>query len=91
MSAVSQQGTVSLRGDGKTVGSVEDRLSSAQDRLSEVDGSCSLASFFIRTGKLTVDKTKSSLVQAGSQRIRVDKSAIMSVLVYVLIGGTYWA
>jgi hypothetical protein len=33
----------SLRGNGKTVGGIEDRLSSAQDRLSEVDGSCSLA------------------------------------------------
>jgi len=72
----------SLRGDSKTVGSVEDRLSSAQDRLSEVDGSCTLAPFFTRTGKLTVDKTKSSLVQASSQGVRVDKSAEMSILVY---------
>ena len=81
----------SLRGDSKTVGSVEDRLSSAQDRLSEVDGSCSLASLFTHVGKLTVNKTKSSLVQAGSQGVRVDKSAIMSVLVHVVRGGTYWA
>jgi hypothetical protein len=35
----------SLRSNGKTVGSVEDRLSSAQDRLSEVNGSYSSALF----------------------------------------------
>jgi hypothetical protein len=75
---------MSLRGNGKTIGGVEDRLGSAQDRLSEVDGSCSLASSHKRMRKLTVNKTKSSLVQVGSQGVRVDKSAIMSVLVYVV-------
>ena len=81
----------SLRGNSKTISSVDDRLSSAQDRLSEVDGSCSLASSSKVLEELTVNKTKSSLVQAGSQGVRVDKSAIMSVLVHVVRGGTYWA
>jgi hypothetical protein len=70
------QKTVSLRGNGKTVGSIEDRLSSAQDWLSEVDRSCLLASSPKRVAELTVNKAKSSLVQAGSQGVRVDKSAI---------------
>jgi hypothetical protein len=67
---------MSLRGNGKTIGGVEDRLGSAQDRLSEVNGSWSLASSPKRVAELTVDKTKSSLVQVGSQGVRVDESAI---------------
>jgi len=76
-----RQEELSLRSNGEAVGGVEDRLSSAQDRLSEVDGSCSLASSSKLLEELTVNKTKSSLVQTGSQGVRVDKSAGMSVLV----------
>ena len=72
MSAMLQLEGDSLRSNGKTVGGIEDRLSSAQDRLSEVNGSCSSASSSKRLEELTVNKTKSSLVQASSQGVRVD-------------------
>jgi len=65
-------GDMSLRGDGKTIGRLDKRLSSAQNRLSQVDGSCSSALNRPGTQQLTVDETKSGLVEVGSQRVRVD-------------------
>jgi hypothetical protein len=67
-----RQEEAGLRSNGETIGGIKDGLSSAQDRLSKVNGSCSFASSHKRMRKLTVNKTKSSLVQVGSQGVRVD-------------------
>ena len=81
MSAMLQLEGNSLRRNGEAIGGIENRLGSAQDRLSEVNGSCSSASSPERLGKHTVNKAKSSLVQASSQGVRVNESAGMSVLI----------
>jgi hypothetical protein len=63
---------LSLRGNGETIDGLDEGFSSAQDRLSQIDGSCLSALYNVGAHELTVDETKSSLVKPSSQGVRVD-------------------